>query len=138
MVTSKGKKINYLWDTGGLFLYFADHQEAKSIMIKIQNSEVEGYIPKLVLVEFYYKTMDNLGKKIADYQILLLRESKNVFVEIDYDDISNIGKLKSQYRDLSIVDSVICGLSRKLNAKIITTDDDFGKIKRIKYKKLEY
>ncbi len=76
--------------------------------------------------------------KVADYQILLLRESKNVLIEFDYDDISYIGKLKSQYRKLSIVDSVVCSLSKKLNAKIITTDDDFGNIRGIKYLKLEY
>lgn len=133
MVTKK-----YIWDTGGLFLYFGDHQVAKTFMTDIQNSTAEGYIPKLVLVEFYYKTLDNLGRKLADYQLLLIKESNNIIIEYDYEDISTVGKLKSKYRDLSIVDSVICGLSKKLNAIIITTDDDFGKVKGIKYNKLEY
>jgi len=128
----------YIWDTSGLFLHFGDHQVAKTFMTDIQNSIVEGYIPKLVLVEFYYKTLDNLGRKLADYQLLLIKESYNIIIEYDYEDISTIGKIKSKYRDLSIVDSVICGLSKKLNAIIITTDDDFGKVKGIKYNKLEY
>lgn len=132
------KEIKYIWDTGGLFLYFADHREAKSIMIKIQNSDVVGYIPKLVMVEFYYKTMEKLGKKIADYQTLLLKESKNNIIDFEYDDISEIGKLKSQYRNLSIVDCVISILSKNLYARIVTTDDDFKKIKGLQSTKLEF
>ena len=121
-----------------MFLYFGDHQVAKAIMTDIQNSRAEGYIPKLVLIEFYYKTLDNLGRKLADYQLLLIKESYNIIIDYDYEDISTVGKIKSKYRNLSIVDSVICGLSKKLNAKIITTDDDFDKVKGIKYNKLEY
>lgn len=107
-------------------------------MTDVQNSKTEGYISKLVLIEFYYKTLDNLGRKLADYQLLLIKESNNIIIEYNYNDIASIGKLKSKYRNLSIVDSVICGLSKKLNATIITTDDDFDKVKGIKYNKLEY
>ena len=132
------KQANYLWDTGALFLFFADHQKAKAIMTNIHNSKAVGYIPRLVLVEFYYKTMEKLGKKTADYQTLLLKESKNNIITFDENDVSEIGKLKFDHRDLSIVDSVIGVISRNLKATIITTDNDFRNLKGVKYIKLEF
>lgn len=64
-------------------------------------------------------------------------KSHNHFA-IKNDDISEIGKLKSQYHNLSIVDNVISILSKNLHARIITTDDDYQKIKGVQFTKLEF
>ncbi len=135
---SKTNNKKYLWDTGALFLFFGGHRKAKTIMTEIENNDAIGYIPKLVLVEFYYKTMEKLGKITANYQLLLLKESKNIIIDFEENDIEKIGKIKLNYRDLSFVDSVIYTLGLSLNATIITTDSDFQKPGKVKSIKLEY
>ena len=134
---SKSRKL-YLWDTGALCLYFADHFEAKALMKEIESDQATGYVPKLVLVEFYYKTMEKLGKQIAEYQLTLMKDSKNKIICFKGDHISEIGLLKLQNRDLSIVDSVIGILCKLYKARIITTDGDFDSLKEVKSINLEY
>lgn len=131
-------KSNYFWDTGALILYFADHQKVKSLMIDIESEKTNGFITHLVLAEFYYKTQEAFGKKIADYRLLLLQDSKSKLVSIDFDDIAKIGRLKSKNRKLSMVDCVIGILAERLSATIITTDKEFANIKNIKSFKIEY
>ena len=134
---SKSQKL-YLWDTGALFLYFADHIEAKTLMKKIESSQAKGYIPQLVSVEFFYKTMEKLGKQTAEYQLTILKESKNNIVGIKDNQISDIGLIKLNNRSLSLVDCVIGVLCKHYKTIIITTDGDFDNLKEIKSINLKY
>ena len=134
---SQSRKL-YLWDTGALFLYFADHSEAKALMKEIEGNQATGYVPQLVLVEFFYKTMEKLGKQIAEYQLTLMKDSKNKIIGFKENHISEIGLLKFKNRTLSIVDCVIGILSKQYRTRIITTDGDFDSLKDVKSVNLSY
>ncbi|MCE7733266.1 MAG: type II toxin-antitoxin system VapC family toxin [Candidatus Heimdallarchaeota archaeon] len=134
---SKSRKL-YLWDTGALFLYFADHSEARTLMQKIESSQARGFIPQLVLVEFFYKTMEKLGKQTAEYQLTILKESKNNIIGIKDNQISEIGLLKLSNRTMSMVDCVVGVLGKQYKTIIITTDGDFDNLKEIKSINLTY
>lgn len=138
MVKGSKSQISYLWDTGALFLYFADHLEAKTLMEKIERDQAKGYIPQLVLVEFFYKTVEKLGKQVAEYQLILLKESKNSIVGMHDNQITDIGLLKLNNRTLSMVDCVIGVLSKLYKTTIITTDGDFDNLKMVKTINLSY
>ena len=134
---SKSQKL-YLWDTGALFLYFADHYEAKTLMKKIESIQARGYIPQLVLVEFFYKTMEKLGRQTAEYQLTILKESKNIIIGIKDDLISGIGLIKLSNRNLSLADCVIGVLCKLHKTIVITTDGDFDNLKELKSINLKY
>lgn len=138
-MVKKSKVISpYLWDTGALSLYFADHYEAKEIMKRIQEGKVTGYVPSLVLVEFFYKQIEKSGLKTAEHRLRLIRESKNTEIGLDQNRVTEIGLVKFSNRNMSIVDCVISVLSKKFIATIVTTDGDFDNLDGVKSVNLSY
>ena len=128
----------FLWDTGALFLFFGGHDVCNEKMHEIEEGSSIGFIPRPVLIEFHYKTMEKLGKRIAAYQFSLLRESTNTIIDYDLDDVPAIASLKVRYKQLSYVDSIVCHLAITHRARIITSDGDFEKVKGVKTFKIQY
>lgn len=128
----------YLWDTGALSLFFANHQEAVSLMKGVRSGESWGGIPTIVLVEFYYKTWQKFGERAAQMRVINLKEYGLEEIQFDGSDIYKIGGIKVRDNKLSIVDSVILALAKKSKATILTTDTPISNVSGYKVKKLEY
>ena len=128
----------YIWDTGALTLFFANHNQAKKIMTGIEQGKAMGYIPRIILAEFYYKTWQKFGKQAAYIRTNNLRNSKNVECLLDEDDIYSIGEYKVRSNLLSLADCVLLNEAGKNHAMIITTESEIAKIYKGKSTKLEF
>lgn len=128
----------YIWDTGALTLFFANHAQAGKIMSAIKNNEAKGYIPRIILSEYYYKTWQKFGKQAAYIRTNNLRNSKNIECTIEKDDIYNIGEYKVKSSILSLADCVLLNTAKNNNCIIITTETEITKNYYLKSIKLRF
>lgn len=128
--------MNLIWDTGALSLYFADHHETREYMRKIVSQKNKGYIPRLIMAEFFYKTCQKLGKEVAQIRLVALRQVPIIEESISESDVLGIGMLKVKHSNLSLADCVLIQLAKKYNATILTTEREITTIKGVKAKKI--
>lgn len=127
----------YMWDTGALSLIFMNHNKAKSILQDIIHSKAVGYVPVIVLSEFYYKTWQKFGQQAAELRCISITDHMKE-IELKSEDKFNVGELKVKNTELSIVDAVILTLSDKLGTTLLTTDQPLSKIRGYACVKLNY
>ena len=127
----------YIWDTGALTLFFVQHAKAKKIMKEIVSGHHQGFVPRIVLTEFFYKTWQKFGEQAAQIQTI---NTKEVLTEIatNEEDIFRIGALKVKNPLLSMVDATILHLSKKVSATILTTDQAICDVYGYRSQKLIY
>lgn len=129
---------SYIWDTGALTLFFADHDEAKTLMREVKSGQSNGLVPSLILSEFYYKTWQKFGNQAAQVRTISLRENLLEILELENDDIFQIGELKIKNNVLSLADCVILTIAKRTKSTILTTDDPLNAIAGVKSKKLDF
>ncbi len=130
--------MSIVWDTGALSLYFADNKELKEYMRKIVSKKIKGYVPRLILAEFFYKTCQKLGKEIAQIRLVALRQAPIIEESLDEVDVFGVGMLKIKHSNLSLADCVLIQLGKRHHATILTTEKEITKIKDVKTKKISY
>lgn len=108
------------------------------IMNEIKSGKSTGYLPQLVISEFYYKTCQKFGEQAALLRTKAIRDSMLEEYILTEKDTYVVGKAKLEYSFLSIVDAVVFATSKATKSTVITSDSDFQKIKGLKVKKLEY
>jgi predicted nucleic acid-binding protein len=121
-----------------LLLYFADHPRAKSLITEVNKTQRIGYVPSLVWIEFYYKTVREFGKKIAQIKITALRKSSLEEFQLNNDHYIQVGNIKVAYPNLSFVDAVVVSTAKLIHGKIITTEVPMTKIPHLKAEKLKF
>jgi len=119
------------------FSFLVNHEMAKSYMREITRSEATGYIPRIVLTEFYCKTWQKFGKRFAQLRVVNTKEILEELL-IEENDIFAIGELKVKNPFLSIVDASLMSLSKQVGATILTTDCAICDVDGFKSKKLKY
>jgi predicted nucleic acid-binding protein len=132
------KNVIFL-DTGVLSLYqMNDKYVVNEILAKTKTS-LAIISSELNFIELFNLLCREKGRKEAQIIMENLRRSNIVkFVPIS-DNISLLaGELKCRYRNLSMVDSVICAESLVRHAFLYTTETQFDKIKNLKVKKFEF
>ena len=127
----------FIWDTGALSLFFMDHGKAKSIMQDIVNSKIQGFVPLIVISEFYYKTWQKFGKQAAEVRTISILDILEE-ISIQSDDKFDVGELKIKNPELSIVDAIILTLSDRYKGTLLTTDTPITEVKGYKTMKLIY
>ncbi len=127
----------FIWDTGAISLFFMDHKKAKSLMQDIVDSRSIGYVPLIVLSEFYYKTCQKFGEQAAQIRTLALLEILEE-ITMTSDDKFEVGELKVKNSELSMVDAVILTLTERYRATLLTTDEPLTRVKGYKILKLDY
>ncbi len=130
--------MNIIWDTGALSLFFANHPETKGYMQQIVVHKSIGYIPRLVLAEFFYKTCQKLGKRVAQIRLVALRQVPIIEEPISEEEVLGIGMLKVKHSNLSLADCVLIQLAKRYDATILTTEKPITTVKGIKAKKIPY
>lgn len=128
---------SYIWDTGGLTLYFADHKKSKSLMNNCLENNI-GKIPQIILLEFYYLQWREFGKRVAKHRIEGLLGSKMEILVLNSEILFIAGEYKVKFPDLSIVDSMLAAFAKKKGSTVITTELPLSKLKGIKLMKLKW
>ncbi|OLS24569.1 MAG: hypothetical protein HeimC2_22140 [Candidatus Heimdallarchaeota archaeon LC_2] len=128
---------SYIWDTGGLTLYFADHNESKSLMNNCLENNI-GKIPQIILLEFYYLHWREFGKRVAKHRVEGLLESKMEILVLNSEILFIAGEYKVKFPDLSIVDSMLAAFAKKRGSIVITTELPLSRLEGIKSVKLKW
>ncbi len=128
----------YIWDTGPISLYFAGHKPTIQLMKECFTSDVKGFIPMIILSEFYYLHWREYGARLARMRLESIINSSLTTLTLDENVIFKVGELKVKNPKLSLADAVLVALSKSNNSTIITTDNPLTKIKGIKAKKIDY
>ena len=134
----RGVLMIYVWDTGALSLFFADHSKAKSLMKDITSGKALGFIPRIIMTEFFYKTCQKLGKQIAEIRITALRHTNIQEKPLEENDVVSTGMLKIKFPELSLADCIVVNLGEKSKATVITTEREITRVEGLKTIKLDF
>ena len=127
----------YIWDTGAISLFFMDHTKIKNYMREIVENKAMGYVPIIILSEFYYKTWQKFGQQAAQIRTITISDIMGEIV-LEAEDKFEVGELKIKNPELSMVDTIILTLSRKYGATLLTTDTPLSKVKGYSTIKVKY
>ncbi len=79
-------------------------------MEDISRSQAKGYVPLVVLSEFYYKTWQKFGEQVAKIRIISILELLEE-VTLTSEDKFEVGELKVKNSELSMIDAIILTLT---------------------------
>ncbi len=117
-------------DAGILFLHFIDDETVRPYLDEIITGKVQAFICDINLAEYYYKTCEKLGKKIADLRYHQIRGSNIIPVETDETLTLKAGEKKCKYRgSLSLADCFALALAELKEATLLTTDSELAKVR---------
>lgn len=127
---------SFIWDTGALSLYFADHKESKKFMEQCEKANC--YVPYLILTEFLYLQWRQFGSRIAKLRLETIINSQLIAIPLNDKSIVIAGEFKVKYPKLSLADAILITLSKENYSTILTTESFITEIKNVKAIKLEY
>lgn len=120
------------------FLYFAEDKRAKEIIGEIMSGRAEGYTCETNIAEFYYKTCEKFGRKIAETRHVSIRRSKISILAIDERLTRIAGGLKCDHRGkLSLTDAYIVSTAKIFDGTLVTTDSRLEELKLVQTKYLQ-
>ncbi|MEM2873412.1 MAG: type II toxin-antitoxin system VapC family toxin [Nitrososphaerales archaeon] len=132
------KKDRLVFDTGPLFLYFAEDDQVKEMFNEVLSGRVEGYTCETNMAEFYYKTCEKLGREVAEVRHTSIRHSKMSILATDERLTRIAGGLKCIHRGkLSLVDAYIVAAAKMLGGTLVTTDPRLLEIKLVQTRLLK-
>ncbi len=124
------KKNKLVFDTGPLFLYFAEDLHVKEVLDEVVAGKAEGFTCETNIAELYYKTCEKFGRDVAEVRQLSIRHSKISILPIDESLTRTAGSLKCTHRGkLSLVDAYILAAVKMLEGTLITTDPRLKELK---------
>ena len=125
----------YVIDASVLSLYFIGDERVKPYFDEVAQGKAQLYISDVNLAEYYYKTCEKLGRKIADLRYHQVRASSIVPVATDEKLTWKAGEKKCKYRGkLSLADCFSLALSELKKATLLTTDSELAKAKEVTVK----
>lgn len=120
----------YVFDTGPLYLYFADDKRVVEPLTEVSKDLATGYTCEPNLAELYYKTCEKLGRDQALIRFTSLRRSSLVIASPDEALTRAAGELKCSYRrQLSLADAYVVALSKRVGGTLYTTDPRIARLK---------
>jgi predicted nucleic acid-binding protein len=125
----------YVIDAGILFLHLIDDDRVRPYLDEILRGGAQAFICDVNLAEYYYKTCEKLGKKIADTRYHQIRGSGIISVETDETLTLKAGEKKCKYRGtLSLADCFALALTDLKKATLLTADSELAKVKEVTVK----
>jgi predicted nucleic acid-binding protein len=121
----------YVFDSYAMIAYFEDEPGADrvtQILRQLIQGKAKGYMSVVNWGEVYYNTMREEGIAEAEKVILQLDKFPIQIVEVNKDLAYDAAKLKGKYR-IAYADCFAVALSMKLNASLVTGDQQFRKLK---------
>jgi len=128
----------YIFDTGALIQYYAGHPDVSQIYREIANRSAEGLTCYPLLIEFFYRTAQELGFEVAQIRFVSVEKSPIRIIPLDRSFCLDAGKMKTQYNFVSLADAFALSLSRKYHGILLTTDRSLEAVSGIKVHKITY
>jgi len=125
----------YVFDAGALHLLLLRDERLGSYVDDISSGVAEAYVSTVNLAELYYKTLEKLGREVAETLYFRILNSNLTISPADATLAKEAGICKNKYKHtLSLADCFAMALTLKTGALLLTTDRDFKEVKEIKVK----
>lgn len=125
----------YVFDAGALSLLLSGDERLSPYVNEISKGTAEAYISVVNLAELYYKTVEKLGREVAETWYFRILNSNLIVLSADASLAREAGTCKGRYRQtLSLADCFAMALTIKKEALLLTTDKDFERVKEIRVK----
>jgi len=125
-------KSRLIFDTGPIFLYFAEDKQVKEMFDGVVAGRAEGYTCETNIAEFYYKTCEKLGREVAEVRHTSIRHSKMSILVADERLTHIAGGLKCIHRGkISLADAYIVAAAKMLGGTLVTTDPQLAELKLV-------
>lgn len=108
----------------------------KTTFETFQQLKNKGFIPSIVILEFYKFLLSNLGKQDAELRASPLLKLDLQIVDLDVPIAIEAAKLRCKYGKLPTTDAVIAATATKTGCDYVLTDDNH--IKQIKETKTKW
>lgn len=125
----------YVFDAGALMLMLLGDERLRSYIEEISEGAAKAYLSAVNLAELYYKTIEKIGREVAETWYFRILNSNIVVVPADDKYAREAGIYKSRYRrTLSLADCFAMALCIKEKALLLTTDSDFNQVRDVEIK----
>ncbi len=109
---------------------------AKITLQTLQTENSDGFVPSIVIHEFYKLQLEDLGKEVADLRTnAILRLDLNM-ANLDLAIAIEAARLRCRYAELPTADAIIAATAIKEGCEYVITDDKH--IKQIKETKTKW
>lgn len=123
----------FVLDSSVLILYIAGDNRVETLVNKISDGMVEGYMIEPSISEIYSKLNEKFGIGEANKVLDAIRNSRIKVIDVDYELMKKAGELKSTYKGkLSMIAAYMAALAKNLNAVLVTSDESITKIDGVK------
>src|SRR4030066_53378 len=108
----------------------------KTILENLQTKANTGFVPSIVIHEFYKLQLEDLGKDVAEMRANSILKSNLQVVNLDPSIAIEAAKLRCKYAELPTADAIITATAIKTSSDFVLTDDKH--IKQIKETKTRW
>jgi predicted nucleic acid-binding protein len=115
--------------------FYSDQTQAKqkmAIRLKELVQRKEGILPTIVISEVIQVTCEKRGKELAEIRYHSLMESGLQIVDLTPTIAKQAGLIKCQYKDVPMGDCIIAATAITNQARILSDDQHYGRIKETK------
>lgn len=127
---------SFVFDTGALTLLYADERRLRPEAEKIQSGAAEALVSSVTLAEFFYKTCQALGKDVATLRSRQLAERMRI-LPAGTDLSGAAGLEKCRNARLSLADSFVLALAKRVGGVLLTTDSVLSQEKGVRVRYFE-
>jgi predicted nucleic acid-binding protein len=111
-------------------------KQTRRILENLQTRSNLGFVPSIVIHEFYKFLLENYGKDIADIRTNIIQSAKLEIINLDVAIGIEAAKLRCKYPELPTADAIIAATAIATSSDHIITDDKH--IKQIKETKTKW
>ena len=120
--------------------FLAEDEETKKktrrMLESLQKEASLGFVPTIVVHEFYKFEMENFGREVADMRMNAILKSELNTVNLDSSTAIEAARLRCKYADLPMADAIIAATAIKTSSDFVLTDDRH--IERIREVKIRW
>ncbi len=109
---------------------------ARTMLETLERKSNLGFVPSIVILEFYKITLENLGKDAAEIRVNSILKSGLHVINLDAAIAVEAAKLRCKYAELPTADAIIAATAISTSSECVLTDDKH--IKQIKETKTSW
>lgn len=123
----------FLLDSTAVLLYFAGEKRVEDVINRVSDGAAEGYMLELCASELFSKLEEKFGYDAAAKRMEAVKNSRIKLVGADYELMKLAGQIKSEHKGkLPMTGACMLALARKLDAVIVTSDEQVAKAAKTK------
>ncbi|MDV3277481.1 MAG: PIN domain-containing protein [Nitrososphaerales archaeon] len=116
----------FVIDTGALTLFFVGDSRLATPFYQIASGRAAGFISSVNLAEFFYKTCQKAGRDAAG--VMCRRAERRLQVVVPDAELAlAAGAEKCRNGRLSLADSFVLALAKRVGGTVLTTDSEMAK-----------